>query len=734
VQSSSFRLISAAISILLLAALVTVILLAIRDNASTALPLATPTGSVALASPEATLAATPSLSATKVETAIPTPDVASGDEATTPTVTESDATTATSTLAALVAATEEVTETATSEAEETDVVIPDAATATPEVTPIVPSFDPELGPTVHIYSNANFVNSVASLRSTLWAATGGGVVAWNKTIGSYVKFTTLDGLAANQTLAAVVCPLPGLGILFAGSSGIQIFDTQNGSWKTLNSSNSTMRYDNVSTLWCSAEDGLLVVGYTRQGIDLFDARQGVWNYLGPDEGLAVNGIRDMAAVDDGATIWLATPSGLVAYRDGETTTFTTENSPLADNRIEALAADGAGAIWLTSGNILYRTDGEEWDSYEANGGDFPSGRLTGLDVSSDGAIWIGSDQTQLCRFDPGVEGCIGFYREETGMATAPLTSLTIDSDGEVYYSTAGGGISVFDGTEWRQLLVTDEVTPGNTIHHVIQAPDSAYWLAGNGGASRFMPDSDTPIQSYTPATSPLPSVNVHVILPTTTGVWFGMDGVTFFDGVTWTTYGADEGLTGNIVQAMTADAQNRIWIGTNAGLSIWTGSTFFNLTSSNGLPSEDITALQQDGDAVWIGTRDGGLLRFQDNQLQLFNRSNSNLPGDAISALTRTPTGDLLIASDQGLARYADNQLTIYEGVAGQAITALAAAPSGELWVATSTNQLLFFNGVEWIPAPTDKLPAPEITSLMFDAEGSLWIGVAQGGLARYTP
>jgi ligand-binding sensor domain-containing protein len=649
-------------------------------------------------------------------------------------VTESDATTATSTLAALVAATEEVTETATSEAEETDVVIPDAATATPEVTPIVPSFDPELGPTVHIYSNANFVNSVASLRSTLWAATGGGVVAWNKTTGSYVKFTTLDGLAANQTLAAVVCPLPGLGILFAGSSGIQIFDTQNGSWKTLNSSNSTMRYDNVSTLWCSAEDGLLVVGYTRQGIDLFDARQGVWNYLGPDEGLAVNGIRDMAAVDDGATIWLATPSGLVAYRDGETTTYTTENSPLADNRIEALAADGAGAIWLTSGNILYRTDGEEWDSYEANGGDFPSGRLTGLDVSSDGAIWIGSDQTQLCRFDPGVEGCIGFYREETGMATAPLTSLTIDSDGEVYYSTAGGGISVFDGTEWRQLLVTDEVTPGNTIHHVIQAPDSAYWLAGNGGASRFMPDSDTPIQSYTPATSPLPSVNVHVILPTTTGVWFGTDGVTFFDGVTWTTYGADEGLTGNIVQAMTADAQNRIWIGTNAGLSIWTGSTFFNLTSSNGLPSEDITALQQDGDAVWIGTRDGGLLRFQDNQLQLFNRSNSNLPGDAISALTRTPTGDLLIASDQGLARYADNQLTSYEGVAGQAITALATAPSGELWVATSTNQLLFFNGVEWIPAPTDKLPAPEITSLMFDAEGGLWIGVAQGGLARYTP
>src|SRR5690606_28054394 len=130
-------------------------------------------------------------------------------------------------------------------------------------------------------------------------------------------------------------------------------------------------------------------------------------------------------------------------------------------------------------------------------------------VGSNGAIWIGSDQTQLCRFDPGVEGCIAFYRGEEGMAAAPLTSLTIGSDGEVYYTTAGGGISIFDNESWRQLLVTDEPAPGNTIRHIIQAADGAYWLAGNGGASRFDPESDTPVQLYTPGNSPLPSINVN---------------------------------------------------------------------------------------------------------------------------------------------------------------------------------------------------------------------------------
>lgn len=747
--SSSFRLISAAISVVLLAALVTVIIVAIRDNPATALPLAPSTGSLAqtdAANAEATLAAAPTLSADTIEAVTPTPTNALENEqahepddvatrATPETVDAEERATARPPAATSNATTPAVEpSTTTPTAAATTVAIPAAATPTPRVTPIPPTFDPDNGPTVAIFSNGNFVNGVASLRSTLWAATGGGVVAWNKETGSYVKFTTIDGLNANQTVATVVCPLPGLGILFASSTGIQIFDTQNGSWKTLNSGNSTMRYDDVSTLWCSAEEGLLVVGYTRQGIDLFDARAGTWSYIGTDEGLPVNGIRDIAVVEDGDTIWLATQNGLVAYADGEATIFTTTNSPLSENRIDAVAADGAGAIWLTSADTLYRTDGDTWDTYDAGARNFPAGRLIGLDVSSNGTIWIGSDQTQLCRFDPGVEGCIGFYTGEDGMATAPLTSLTIDSGGEVYYTTAGGGISTFDGTTWRELVIAGETTPGNTIHDISQAADGALWLAGNGGASRFFPDSEEPGQMYTPGNSPLPSVNVNVIFPTASGVWFGTESATFFDGVTWTTYGAEDGLTGTAVQAITADAQNRIWLGTNAGLSIWTGSTFFNLTSSNGLPSEDITALQSDGNAVWIGTRGGGLLRFQDNQLQLFNRTNSNLPGDTIYGLAHTAAGDLLIASDQGLARYANGELTLYPDLASAAIIALAAAPNGEIWVATPMDGLLVFDGVVWAAAPMTQLPAPEINTLLFDEDGALWIGTARGGLARYAP
>jgi ligand-binding sensor domain-containing protein len=620
--------------------------------------------------------------------------------------------------------------------------IPAAATATPLPTRIAPTFDPENPPTVSIFSNGNFVNGVAPMRSTVWAATGGGVVAWNKTTGSYVKFTTLDGLATNRTVATVVCPLPGLGVLFATPLGIQIFDTQAGGWKTLNSSNSEMRFDDVATLWCNVESGLLVAGYARQGIDLFDARAGSWRYVGEDEGLAAGGIRDIAVVDDGAALWLATQEGLYAYRtapdadagdSGEVTRYSTDNSPLTDNRIETLAADGSGAVWLTSGNTLYRTDGETWDTFTAGNGNFPAGRLTGLDVSSNGTIWLGSDQTQLCRFDPGVKGCVAFFQGQTGMAAAPLTSLTIDGEGDVYYTTAGGGLSIYAGETWRQLEIPNEVAPGNDIRSLAQTAAGDYWVAGNGGATRFVPDGGT-VNFYSPANSPLPSVDVRVVLPVDQDAWIGAGGAVFYDGATWTVYGEADGLAGPIVQAIAVDAQTRVWLGTPRGLSIWTGSTFFNLTGSNGLPNDDITALQADGDAVWIGTRGGGLLRFQDNQLQLFNRSNSNLPGDTIYELARSPDGQVLIGTDQGLARFVDNRLIPEPDFAGQIVVALTAAPSGELWAATSRGDLRTFNGVEWELTTLPRLPSPIITELFFDAENALWVGTAQGGMARYTP
>jgi ligand-binding sensor domain-containing protein len=625
----------------------------------------------------------------------------------------------------------------------TGVSVPDAATPTAVAAPSAasPGATSSPGaqtPTVQIYSNGNFVNKVAVMRSTIWAATSGGVVAWNKSSGGYVKFTVADGLAANRTVAAAVCPLPGMGVLFAGEVGIQVFDTQNGRWRTLNSSNSAMRYDDVSTLWCDAERGRLVVGYTQHGLDIYEAESEGWRAVDEDAGLAISGVRDLAVARNLSSIWLATDEGLVAYAQDEATLYTTENSPLLDNRIETLAVDGSGAVWLATGNTLYRTDGEEWSAFnaeDAGQANFPTGRITGLDVGSDGAIWIGSDLAQICRFDPGIEGCVEFYSGEEGMATAPVTSLTVGPEGEVYYTTAGGGISAFDGTAWRELVVDGEIAPGNAIRDLSQDETGAIWIGALGGAARVSPDDEAGAQLFNTTNSPLPSADVRVVQPgSADGVWFGTEGVSFYDGAAWTSYTTADGLAGTPIQAMVADDQNRTWIGTPTGLSIWTGSVFFNLTTENGLPSNDISALLADGDVIWIGTRGGGLLRFQDNQLQVFNRSNIALPSDQVTALVQTADGVLWIGTDQGLARFVDNAVELVEPLAAMPITALAIGPDGEVWAVDGENSLYQSAGANWTPFTLTLAPGPQISTLLVDVRGDVWIGYAQGGLARYTP
>ncbi|HXF62820.1 MAG TPA: hypothetical protein VNK95_14445 [Caldilineaceae bacterium] len=639
--------------------------------------------------------------------------------------------------------------------EESTVQVPEGVVPTPGATAVVTaggSAGPVAGavvallqagqaPTVRVYSNSNFVNRVAVMRSTIWAATGGGVVAWNKSSGGYVKFTTADGLLINHTLDTAVCPLPGLGVLFASDLGIQVFDTTNGRWKTMDPTNSGMSHSDVAALWCDPEDGFLVVGYGRHGLDLYDANADEWTYLDEDDGLAAMGIRAIAVDRDRSPIWLATDSGLAAYEDGQITLYTTQNSPLVENRIEALAVDGSGAVWLATGDTLYRTNGETWDAFSAASAgqaSFPNGRITGLDVGDDGAIWIGSDQAQLCRFDPAIEGCIAFYSGEEGMATAPLTSLTIGPDGHVYYTTAGGGISVFDGEGWRSLVIANEMAPGNAVHDLALDEEGALWVAATGGAARLSPDNDTRGQLYTPANSPLPSVDLRVVEPGGGGVWLGGAGLSFFDGADWRSYTTEDGLAGASVQAITPDNQSRTWIGTPTGLSIWTGNAFFNLTSANGLPSDDISALQADGDVIWIGTRGGGLLRFQDNQLQVFNRDNIGLPGDVITALAVGADGALYVGTERGLARFAGNTVTPIPALGDQAIVALAAGRpevnAGIVWAATAGNEVYVYDGQSWAPFTPAHLPGPQITALLLDTAGDLWVGCGQGGLARYTP
>ncbi len=617
------------------------------------------------------------------------------------------------------------------------------ATATPQPPPTGPA--PPLVPATpdirwQIWSDGNVVNDLALAGNTLWAATEGGVVAWNRASASPVKFTTRDGLAVNYATTVVNCPLPNLGVVFGNDHGLQLFDLQQGRWKTLDSNTSAMRSDQVVGLHCDPENGILWVVYADQGIDVFDAAANAWSAIPlPAQAQEAGALRTAVAVNGAQRYWLLAERGVISV-DGQTATlYNGENSPLDTDQVTAMAVDGSGSIWVTTASTLYRFDGESWISFGPEQlvvSGAPAGRLTDLAIAADGTMWLAWDQAEVCRFDPGTGRCLAFYRGESGMANPPLTDLEAGAGGQVYYATAGDGVSWFDGERWHHWVSQAEPILGNQVRAMTQQADGTIWIATDLGVQSLSPDGSQTLQTFTRRDGTLPFDNVQVVQAADGGIWIGGQGVaSFYDGIAWADYGVNDGLLDGQVRAIAVDASQRVWFGTSAGLSILTGEAFFNLTREDNLPSDQITALAAVGPVVWIGSQGGGLYRFQDNQLQVFNTANVQLPSDNITALALHQDGSLLIGTDRGLVRFHEGRFNPIPDVSDTTVTALASTPRGEIWVGTADRGAFYFDGATWAPFPRDgRLPAPQVSAILVDQNGVVWIGSHRGGLLRYTP
>ncbi len=81
----------------------------------------------------------------------------------------------------------------------------------------------------------------------------------------------------------------------------------------------------------------------------------------------------------------------------------------------------------------------------------------------------------------------------------------------------------------------------------------------------------------------------------------------------------------------------------------------------NGLPQNTVQALAQTRDGfIWLGT-EVGLVRFDGNAFQLFDRNSSPaLPGNDVRCLLATGDGALWIGTSEGLARWKNGIATVF--------------------------------------------------------------------------
>jgi len=92
------------------------------------------------------------------------------------------------------------------------------------------------------------------------------------------------------------------------------------------------------------------------------------------------------------------------------------------------------------------------------------------------------------------------------------------------------------------------------------------------------------------------------------GTWGG--GLSRFDGESWTTYTASDGLPGNHVFMLHVDPEGRLWVGTSNGLARFEDGAFTRFTTEHGLFSNQIFSMATaDDGSKWVGGF-GGVARI----------------------------------------------------------------------------------------------------------------------------
>jgi len=232
-------------------------------------------------------------------------------------------------------------------------------------------------------------------------------------------------------------------------------------------------------------------------------------------------------------------------------------------------------------------------------------------------------------------------------------------------------------------------------------------------------------------------------------LWFGTsgNGISKFDGKSFTNYTSNHGLIHNLVTSFTEDNEGNLWIGTYGGVSKFDGIGFENFTTEQGLISNDINVVLKDkAENIWISTPFGvskfDLNKKPDTKTLFVNYSKEQgLAGHYVGDMLEDSRGQLWFATNHGISRYD----AASEAIGGPAFVnypfgdekaeanTLVEDSDGQLWIGTNRGVAVFdpHKGnliIDSIQFTTyNGLISNEIRSSCMDRDGNFWAGSLSG-------
>lgn len=179
---------------------------------------------------------------------------------------------------------------------------------------------------------------------------------------------------------------------------------------------------------------------------------------------------------------------------------------------------------------------------------------------------------------------------------------------------------------------------------------------------------------------------------------------------------------------------NRLWLATYAGISLYNGNSFMHYTREQGLPNGNVRSILEDRQGnVWFSPRGEGICKYEGDSLLILNHQDAILD-DYITCITEDKQGNIWWGTNYGLTKYDGQSVVHYttkEGMPSNVVQAIYVDKSGRVWVGTPKG-LACFNNKKFQAHTSTDLNDLSITSILADYQENIWVGTEKQGLLKY--
>jgi diguanylate cyclase (GGDEF)-like protein len=437
------------------------------------------------------------------------------------------------------------------------------------------------------------------------------------------------------------------------------------------------------TAVCLAQDrtGYVWVG-TQSGLSRFDGVRFVTFTPETEPALPGVWIRSLLA-DRQGRLWIGTYKGLALYEDGRFSPV-----PAADARrfpspdVHALVEQADGTIIAGTSDGVFRIDDGKLQAIDG-----PQPALSLLPV--DGGLWIGSIGG-VERIGRGGRVQVALPRNAASAAVSRLVQV-----GDQLWAGTSQGLYALDADGWKPVQA-EPVFDRSPVTAMLIDHDGNLWVGSNAGLARFR---DGQLVEFVPDKNPRAFRQVIAAMEDREGnLWFGsqLSGLArIWNG--WTRrYSNGEGLHDPIVWSLSPDPDGqRLWVGTNDGLSLFEHGRFQLVVPGNALPHPNAYNLLAERDQVWIGTR-RGLVRWRNGRLEAPPEL-APMASAQINGIVRADDGSLWVTSSDGLFRLDDGRLQRFgqaQGLRDPRVRVMRFLPGGRILLGTQGGLFELRDGV----------------------------------------